>query len=148
MSEDELSHRPLTAQETISMQNMLASLKRIGEAAGVPLSCDGRRSDLSALEKILEHLKWSEHGEVPFAAVGLAFGKILAATEPLEWVQVKDQWGEEMSLKLKGFQYFLHPVSMLIKRAEAGEEIDLHYLFEELVRLVRERGPQQMPTPN
>jgi hypothetical protein len=83
-----------------------------------------------------------------FAAVGLAFGKVLAAVAPLDWVQVKDEWGEEISLKMRSYEYFIHPVSMIIKRAEKGEEIDLRYLFDEMIRRIREDGPRQMPTPN
>ncbi len=128
------------------MDDMLASLGRIAEAVGMPLHLDGRQSDLDALHEVLEHLNWGEHSEVPFTAVGLAFGKVLAGATPLSWVKIKDEWGEEISLKFEGYEYFLHPASMIVTRAEKGEEIDLHYLFEELTRRIREDGPRQKPT--
>jgi hypothetical protein len=37
---------------------------------------------------------------------------------------------------------------MITKRAERGEEIDLQYLLDELLRRIDEDGPRQMPTPN
>ena len=148
MSDDKFFCRALNPQEITSMENMLASLGRIAEAVGTPLHLDGRQPDLDTLQRVLKHLHWDEHNEVPFTAVGLAFGRVLAAAAPLSWVKINDEWGEEISLKLEGYEYFIHPASMIVKRAEQGEEIDLHYLFDELIRRVREDGPKQMPTRN
>ena len=148
MEDDKFSYRPLNSQELIQKEKLIQSIGNIAQAIGSGLSENGNRSDLPVLEQVLEHLNWAEHGEVCFIAVGLAFGKLLAATEPLDWVKVQDEWGEEISLKLQTHEYFIHPVSMIVKRAERGEEIDLQYLFDEMVRRIREDGPKQMPTPN
>jgi hypothetical protein len=98
MSDHKSSYRSLNAQETASMTNMLASLKRIAEAVGTPISAEGLKSDIAALEKVLGHLDWSQHGEVPFTAVGMAFGKILAASAPLEWIKFQDEWAKKYPL--------------------------------------------------
>jgi hypothetical protein len=78
----------------------------------------------------------------------LAFGKVLASAAPLSWVKVSDEWGEEISLKLDGYEYFIHPASMIVKRAQNDEEIDLQHLYDDLIRRVQEDGPRQMPTRN
>ena len=148
LEEDKYSFRALNAQELEQKEHLIQSVGNIAAEIGFNLSDNGKRSDLAVLEEVLEHLSWMEHGEVCFVAVGLAFGTVLAATEPLEWVKFQDKWGEEISLKLRGYEYFIHPVSMMTKRAEKEEQIDLQYLFDELVRRVHEDGTRNMPTPN
>jgi hypothetical protein len=148
MEDDKFNYRALNSQEVADKERLITSVGNIAASLGTNLSDNGNRSDISILGEVLTHLNWGEHGEVCFIAVGLAFGALLAASEPLDWVKVQDEWCEEISLKLRTHKYFIHPVSMIVKRAERGEEIDLQYLFDEMIRRVRDDGPLQMPTPN
>lgn len=140
-------YRALNDEEQRLRDSGIELIEMVATGMGCTLSKDGNVTDLEILQDIVEGLKWPDD-DVMTISVGLAFGRVLAHRCDLEWVRFSDDWGEETSLKLRGYEYFLHPIGMMTKRVEAGEEIDLRYLYEELVRRIEEGGPQQMPTPN
>ena len=147
MSDAKFSFHPFTASETVSFEKCLADIRSLADVIGTSLSVDGQASDLDILEDILRRLEWPKD-KYAIICTGLAFGVCLASAAKLSWGQVKDDWGEEMSLKLPGYQYFIHPVGIITKRLEDREEIDLHYLYSELLRRIREDGSRQMPDRN
>src|SRR5471030_1083177 len=106
MSENELSFRSLNEIEIADLNLQLARLKQIAADVGVQLFADGREPDLDVLSLLASDLKWPEH-ETAIILVGLAFGQILAAGAPLSWGLEKNEWGEEMSLKLAGYEVFI-----------------------------------------
>src|SRR5262249_10253712 len=102
---------------------------------------------LEILQNIVDGLNWPDD-DVMAISVALAFGQVLAHRCQLEWIRMCDGVVDELSLKVSGYEYFIHPITIVTKRLEAKEEIDLRYLYDELVRHIEEDGPKQMPTPN
>ena len=62
--------------------------------------------------------------------LGVAFGDALAETVGLEWVTFslgEDEWP---GLRLGETSLFIHPLTMISKRVEAGEDVDVIELFQ------------------
>jgi hypothetical protein len=64
------------------------------------------------------------------AAIGVAFGDALAQKLMLDWITVEDDYGREAGLLWPGTTITVFPLTMIAKRVEDGENIDIRELFE------------------
>lgn len=70
-------------------------------------------------------------------ALGVAFGDCLAQRVPeLAWTQVTDVWGVDAVLRYGEANSIVSAVTMLIKRVEEGEAIEINHLLEALEELI------------
>jgi hypothetical protein len=66
-------------------------------------------------------------------ALGVAFGDALAQKLELEWVTVEDEYGKDPGLNWPGTTLLCHPLTMISKRIEDGEIVEVQHLFEQTV---------------
>ena len=93
---------------------------------------------LSLLERILEQ-KWIEpHETWKLQSLGVTFGDALAQSLGLEWVAVKDEDGRGPALKDPVSSVIVFPLTMISKRVEQGEAVDIVAMF----RWVCKRTPE------
>lgn len=71
-------------------------------------------------------------------SLGVAFGDALAQKLMLEWVTVEDEYGRDPTLNWPGTTVLCHTLTMISKRVEDGEEVDVYELFEMTVDRLRE----------
>lgn len=85
---------------------------------------------LALLDAILAN-GWVQTSEtVKLQSLGIAFGDALVQKLGLRWVTVEDEYGRDPALKLDGTSIVTFPLTAISKRAERGERIDVHALFE------------------
>ena len=98
-------------------------------------SIDGK---LRVLDTILRS-KWVEPAEtVKLQSLGVAFGDAIAQALMLEWVVVNDEYGRSPALNWPGTSLCIYPLTMISKRVEDGEEVDVYGLFEGICDRLRE----------
>ncbi|HUS36614.1 MAG TPA: DUF3806 domain-containing protein [Verrucomicrobiae bacterium] len=96
------------------------------------------RSDLIALQRIIDDRVFSPEQEYEWTCLGVAFGDVLANELDLEWVIQCDEYGVEPALNLADPSITLYPRTMLLKRVENGETPDVSFLFEKLSESVEQ----------
>lgn len=65
-------------------------------------------------------------------ALGMSFGECIIASGPFEWLRViDDEYGDETSIGVLGAAIYLHPISMLQKRLEEQEKIEIEQLCDD-----------------
>ncbi|MBX7496235.1 DUF3806 domain-containing protein [Qipengyuania sp. 6B39] len=64
------------------------------------------------------------------ASFGVAFGELFISLGDYEWVHVTDEYGRELSIAVIGTDTVCHPISMIDKRLERGETVDIEWLRE------------------
>ncbi|KXU97112.1 hypothetical protein AB839_09230 [Stenotrophomonas sp. DDT-1] len=70
-------------------------------------------------------------------ALGVAFGDCLAQRVPeLAWIQVTDAWGVDAVLRYGEANSIVSAVTLLIKRVEEGEAIEINHLLEALEEII------------
>ncbi|QNG78267.1 hypothetical protein GPNADHDJ_02482 [Stenotrophomonas maltophilia] len=70
-------------------------------------------------------------------ALGVAFGDCLAQRVPeLAWIQVTDAWGVDAVLRYGEANSIVTAVTLLIKRVEEGEAIEINHLLEALEEII------------
>jgi len=62
--------------------------------------------------------------------LGIVFGDAMAQEAGLEWAMITDENGRDPVLRVPGSSFLLFPLTMISKRVERGEEVDVFELFE------------------
>jgi hypothetical protein len=62
-------------------------------------------------------------------ALGVTFGDALAEKLMLDWVVVHDEIGRDPALNWPGNSLLCYPLTMIAKRIEAGQRVDVYDLF-------------------
>ena len=70
-------------------------------------------------------------------AVGLSFGQLFIDAENYEWVRVNDEYGEETCIAPKFLNINCAPISMIQKRLEAQEQVNIAELFADTVKVIQ-----------
>lgn len=63
-------------------------------------------------------------------SLGIAMGDALAQDLMLEWVTVDDEYGRQPALHWPGTSILAFPVTMISKRIEDGERLDIDVMYE------------------
>ena len=94
----------------------------------------GTREDIPNLHTMLSEGPYTEDAEAELKTFGIVFGHVLARELGMRWVVYSDDEGGDFALQYQDKELFLFPCDMLIKRAEAGEdicEINLEAMLED-----------------
>ena len=84
---------------------------------------------LHLLQVILDS-GWIESGETAkLQNLGIAFGDAMAQELGLEWVLVDDEYGRSPSLRFPGTTVIAFPRTMISKRVERGDKVDVREMF-------------------
>jgi hypothetical protein len=73
---------------------------------------------------------WIEPSETwKLQSLGIALGDAIAQQTGLCWVAVEDQHGRDPALRYQNTSLVVFPLTMISKRIERGETVDVHELF-------------------
>ena len=85
---------------------------------------------LGLLQAILD-AGWIELTEtVKLQSLGTTLGDALVQELGLEWVAVEDDYGRRLAVRFPGTTVIAFPRTMISKRIERGEEVDVRRLFQ------------------
>jgi hypothetical protein len=62
--------------------------------------------------------------------LGIVLGDAMAQEAGLEWVMISDEHGRDPALRVPGTSILLFPLTMISKRVERGEAVDVFELFD------------------
>jgi len=71
-------------------------------------------------------------------SLGIVLGDAFAQELKMEWVMVEDGFGRDPAIRLPGTSIILYPLTMISKRIERGESVDIFGLFNGVITRVRE----------
>lgn len=93
---------------------------------------------LRLLDTIIKS-KWIAPNETyKLQCLGVTLGDAFVQKLGLEWIAVEDEYGRDPAVRLKGTSIILFPLTMISKRIEKGENVDVHDLFEGVCRKIEE----------
>lgn len=61
--------------------------------------------------------------------LGVVLGDTFVQDMKMEWVMVEDQYGRDFAVRLPGTTIILFPLTMISKRIERGEQVDVFDLY-------------------
>ncbi len=85
---------------------------------------------LVLLQAILD-AGWIDKSEtVKLQSLGITFGDALAQKLEMEWVTVEDEYGKDPALRFPGTTVIAFPLTMISKRIERDETVNVAQLFK------------------
>jgi hypothetical protein len=102
-------------------------------------------ADLPVLQRLIDDKVFGKSQAYELQSLGIAFGDVLASELPLRWVMVTDEYGTDRALRFKGTGVQINALTMISKRVEKGEKVNLSDLLratrEQLKRLSESGNP-------
>jgi hypothetical protein len=89
--------------------------------------------DLPVLQRLLDDKAFRKSQTYELQSLGVAFGDVLTSEFPLRWVMITDEFGTDPTLRFKQTSTNINALSMISKRVERDENVDLF----DLVRKTR-----------
>jgi len=136
--EDNFESRDLTAGQIEILANMRKAAKELIQRKLGILSINGTKSDLTAMQSLINRRMVRLDDVIVWQNLGVLFGDVLAREFNMIWVIYEDDLGPSKALRWRKTDNFLFPVTMLSKRAKYGEEINLKQILDELTITVDE----------
>jgi len=98
--------------------------------------------DLPVLQRLIDDKVFKKSQTYELQCLGVAFGDVLTSELPLRWMMVTDEYGTDPTLRFKKTTFQINAPTMISKRLERDEHIDV----SELLRITREQLAQIDPT--
>ena len=84
---------------------------------------------LILLDTILKS-NWIEKDDtLKLQCLGITFGDLFVQEMNFIWMQVEDEYGSDPAIQLPGTSIILFPLTMISKRIEAGQAVDIYDLY-------------------
>ena len=93
---------------------------------------------LPLLQRAIDDGPYTDAVETELTAFGTVFGDLLGDALHMQWICYTDEEGTDLALRYGGSTIVSFPRSMIIKRIENDEEIDLQHLFNEIAKKLQE----------
>ena len=91
---------------------------------------------LRFLQSILD-AGWIEpHEAFKFQCLGITLGDAFVQKFGMEWIMVDDDSGRDPAVRIAGTTVVLFPLTMISKRVERGETVNVFELFNGVAKLV------------
>jgi hypothetical protein len=107
-----------------------------------PAPLTGTKSDLLVLQRLIDDKVFTKSQTYELQCLGVAFGDVLTSELPLRWMMVTDEYGTDPTLRFKKTTLQINALTMISKRVERDEHVDV----SELLRITREQLEQIGPT--
>lgn len=121
---------PPSPEETKQLASQWLSVSRLAEVEwSRPL--DQSLEDLAAIQRLLDD-DVVDRGTYALQCLGVALGRVMIRNiQGLDWWMVQDEFGRDPCLRYLETTIQINPLTMISKRVERGEEVDVKLLFEQ-----------------
>jgi hypothetical protein len=100
---------------------------------------DGTKNDLSLIQRVLDRGSIEREATYTLQALGLAFGRaFIHENTDYDWWMVEDEYGRDPAIRYKRSSLLAFPRTMLSKRVEDGELLNVVELYDGLTRRLTE----------
>jgi hypothetical protein len=112
--------------------------KRYGKAAVLTRG----QADLALLQRLLDDHAFAKDQTYQLQSLGVVFGDVLASELPMRWMMVTDEYGTDPTLRYKTSIININALTMISKRVERGEKVNVQHLLQETARQVAQLEKQ------
>jgi len=99
---------------------------------------------LGTLRALLEAEVFKADQSYELQCMGIVLGDALAQQHRFEWVAVEDDFGRDLALRVRQTNVLLFPMTMISKRLERGETVDVFDLFNGTAEIAFERAADEL----
>ncbi|MDH5505804.1 MAG: DUF3806 domain-containing protein [Anaerolineae bacterium] len=70
--------------------------------------------------------------------MGIVLGDVFVMNMGFHWIMVEDEYGRDPAIRYQNTSIILHPLTMISKRVEKGEEINIDELYNGISAIVND----------
>jgi hypothetical protein len=105
----------------------------------------GTTTDLALLQRLLDDRWPGSDREIMLRCTSAAFGNVLSQDPDLGWVVVDDRAGRDLGLQSRTSSLVVFSLTMISKRVQDGEAVDLRKLYSGIRALAEPREREADP---
>ena len=94
---------------------------------------------LGTLRALLEAEVFQSNQTYELQSMGIVLGDAFVQDMGFSWVMVEDEYGRDPAIKYQDTSIILFPLTMISKRVERGEEVDVFDLYNGVATLAQEK---------
>lgn len=99
---------------------------------------------LGTVRALLEAKTFKPTQTYELQCLGIVLGDAFVQELKMEWVVVEDQDGRDPAVRVPGKTIILYPLTMISKRVERGEKVDVFEMFNGVAAKVEEMKKERM----
>ena len=138
-SEDDQKIYPLTPKDLHRLKEQRLVVSSFLKDDASKKKYESAAGKLGAIQAILEAETFSPEQTHELQCLGVVLGDAFVQEMGLEWVIVEDQYGRDLAVRMPERSIFLFPITMISKRIEDGEQVDIFDLFNGVASVVEEK---------
>ena len=119
----------LNEQDLIRLQDQRSIVEKYLSKEDLESKYQTAAGKLGTLRALLEANTFSSTQTYELQSMGIVFGDVFVQEMGFSWVIVEDQYGRDPAIKYKDTSIILYPLTMISKRIENGEAVDVFELF-------------------
>ena len=121
---------PPKPEDTKRLASQWLSVSKLAEEK-LSRPLDQSLEDLSAIQRLLDD-DVVDRGTYALQCLGVALGRVMIHNiQGLDWWIVEDEYGRDPCLRYLATTIQFNPLTMISKRVEHGEDVDIRHLFEQ-----------------
>lgn len=93
---------------------------------------------LGTIRAILQGNVFKQDQTYELQCLGIVLGDAFVQELGMEWVMVEDEYGRDPAVRLPNTSIILYPMTMISKRVERGEQVDVFEMFNGVAAQVEE----------
>lgn len=94
---------------------------------------------LGTLRALLEAEVFRPDQTYELQSMGIVFGDVFVQDMGFSWVIVEDEYGRDPAIKYEETSIILFPLTMISKRIERGEQVDVFDLYNGVAAIAQEK---------
>ncbi|MFD1156423.1 DUF3806 domain-containing protein [Roseovarius aestuarii] len=99
---------------------------------------------LGTLRALLDASVFAPDQTYELQCMGIVFGDAFVQQHGFEWVSVEDEYGRDPALRFPRTSVLLFPLTMISKRIERGEAIDVFDMFNGVADIALEKVQEEL----
>ena len=127
---------PLTSREQAELEQQREIVADFLREQCDTYSLPRLKSDLGSLQRLVDDGFFGPEQVYEWCCVGVVFGDVLATEFDLDWVICHDEFGVEPALRYGDTSVMVFPRTLIFKRVERGEAVDLLELMDGLSKAI------------
>ena len=94
---------------------------------------------LGTLRALLEAEVFEPDQTYELQSMGIVFGDVFVQDMGFSWIMVEDEYGRDPAIRYQETSIILFPLTMISKRVERGEQVDVFNLYNGVAAIAQER---------
>lgn len=94
---------------------------------------------LGTLRALLNAKVFTPEHTYELQSMGVVLGDVFVQDMGFHWIVVQDEYGRDPAIKYQGTSVLVFPLTMISKRVERGETVDVFDLYNGVAAIAREK---------